>query len=142
MTRICFDQTCVESRLRFNALSLRFGEESQDPCRKGGSWFGRAIARLQKWTSRYSKGHPESNRYHSPSGAKSTIPAARFEHGDEQAVLSAVNDGRQYQVCAILAGALVGAYVELAGIPPHLIDGLNKRDTTLELPTGSSHRPS
>jgi ADP-ribosylglycohydrolase len=50
--------------------------------------------------------------------------AARFRDDFESAVLHAINGGGQNQARAILAGALVGAQVGLAGIPRRFIDGL------------------
>lgn len=50
--------------------------------------------------------------------------AARFADDFESAVLHAVNGGGQNQARAILAGALAGAQVGLAGIPRRFIDGL------------------
>lgn len=50
--------------------------------------------------------------------------AARFRDDFESAVLHAVNGGGQNQARAILAGALAGAQVGLAGIPRRFIDGL------------------
>ena len=50
--------------------------------------------------------------------------AARFSDDFESAVLHAVNGGGQNQARAILAGALAGAQVGLAGIPRRFIDDL------------------
>jgi ADP-ribosylglycohydrolase len=52
--------------------------------------------------------------------------AARFPDDFESAVLHAINGGGQNQARAILTGALVGAQVGLAGIPPRFLDGLEK----------------
>jgi ADP-ribosylglycohydrolase len=50
--------------------------------------------------------------------------AARFRDDFESAVLHAINGGGQNQARAILTGALVGAQVGLARIPPRFLDGL------------------
>jgi len=59
--------------------------------------------------------------------------AARFHDDFEAALLHAVNGGGQNQARAMLAGALVGAQVGLAGIPQRFIDGLDARDRLLGL---------
>jgi ADP-ribosylglycohydrolase len=50
--------------------------------------------------------------------------AARFHDDFESAVLHALNGGGQNQSRCMLAGALVGAQVGLAGIPRRFLDGL------------------
>ncbi len=50
--------------------------------------------------------------------------AARFHDDFEAAILHAINGGGQNQARAILAGALVGAQVGLAGIPRRFFAGL------------------
>lgn len=57
--------------------------------------------------------------------------AARFSDDFESAVLHAINGGGQNQSRAMLAGALVGAQVGLAGIPRRFLDGLD-RSTELQ----------
>lgn len=57
--------------------------------------------------------------------------AARFRDDFESAVLHAVNGGGQNQARAMLAGALVGAQVGLAGIPRRFIDGLERGEQCL-----------
>lgn len=59
--------------------------------------------------------------------------AARFHDDFESALLHAINGGGQNQARAILACALVGAQVGLAGIPQRFIDGLEERDRLLAL---------
>lgn len=50
--------------------------------------------------------------------------AARFHDDFESAVLHAINGGGQNMARAMLTGALVGAQVGLAGIPPRFLAGL------------------
>ena len=57
--------------------------------------------------------------------------AARFRDDFESAVLHAVNGGGQNQARAMLAGALAGAQVGLAGIPRRFIDGLERGEQCL-----------
>ncbi|BCR06206.1 ADP-ribosylglycohydrolase [Desulfuromonas versatilis] len=59
--------------------------------------------------------------------------AARFRDDFEAAVLHAVNGGGQNQARAMLAGALVGAQVGLAGIPERFLDGLEETQTLCRL---------
>ncbi len=59
--------------------------------------------------------------------------AARFHDDFESALLHAVNGGGQNQARAMLAAALVGSQVGLAGIPGRFIDGLAERDRLLGL---------
>tara|TARA_R110002096_G_scaffold112641_1_gene245239 strand:+ start:24301 stop:25371 length:1071 start_codon:yes stop_codon:yes gene_type:complete len=59
--------------------------------------------------------------------------AARFHDDFEQAVLHAINGGGQNQSRAMLAGALVGAQVGLAGIPLRLLNGLERADELRQL---------
>ena len=59
--------------------------------------------------------------------------AARFHDDFEAALLHAVNGGGQNQARAMLASALVGAQVGMAGIPRRFIDGLEDRDQLLVL---------
>ena len=59
--------------------------------------------------------------------------AARFHDDFESALLHAVNGGGQNQARAMLACALVGAQVGLAGIPERFIDGLEDRERLLSL---------
>jgi ADP-ribosylglycohydrolase len=59
--------------------------------------------------------------------------AARFHDDFESALLHAVNGGGQNQARAMLASALVGAQVGMAGIPRRFIDGLEERDRLLGL---------
>lgn len=61
--------------------------------------------------------------------------AARFADNFEMAVLHAVNGGGQNLARAMLAGALVGAQVGLAGIPRRFIDGLARGDELVALAT-------
>jgi ADP-ribosylglycohydrolase len=59
--------------------------------------------------------------------------AARFRDDFESAVLHAINGGGQNQARAILTGALVGAQVGLAGIPPRFLDGLANAEDLMAL---------
>ena len=59
--------------------------------------------------------------------------SARFHDDFESAVLHAVNGGGQNQARAILTGALTGAQTGLAGIPKHLLEGLENADSLREL---------
>lgn len=59
--------------------------------------------------------------------------AARFSDDFESAVLHAINGGGQNQSRAMLAGALVGAQVGLAGIPQRFLDGLARADELQQL---------
>jgi ADP-ribosylglycohydrolase len=59
--------------------------------------------------------------------------AARFSNDFESAVLHAINGGGQNQSRAMLAGALVGAQVGLAGIPQRFLDGLERADELEQL---------
>ncbi|MDD3353309.1 ADP-ribosylglycohydrolase family protein [Zoogloea sp.] len=58
--------------------------------------------------------------------------AARFSDDFESAVLHAVNGGGQNQARAILAGALAGAQVGLAGIPSRFLSGLDNAEGLLQ----------
>ncbi|MFO7994582.1 MAG: ADP-ribosylglycohydrolase family protein [Marinobacter sp.] len=59
--------------------------------------------------------------------------AARFSDDFESAVLHAINGGGQNQSRAMLAGALAGAQVGLAGIPQRFLDGLERADALQQL---------
>ena len=52
--------------------------------------------------------------------------AARFQEDFEQTVLHAVNGGGQNMSRAMLTGALVGAQVDLSGIPQRFRNGLTE----------------
>lgn len=59
--------------------------------------------------------------------------AVRFSDDFEQAVLHAINGGGQNQARAMLTGALVGAQVGLAAIPPRFLDGLENATELIAL---------
>jgi len=69
--------------------------------------------------------------YGMPCAAYHVLPAAyylaaRFDGDFESAVLHAVNGGGQNLARAMLTGALAGARCGLAGIPAHLLEGLQQ----------------
>jgi ADP-ribosylglycohydrolase len=59
--------------------------------------------------------------------------ASRFKNNFESGILHAINGGGQNQARAILTGALIGAQVGFGNIPRRFIDGLNEKDTLLDL---------